>query len=393
MNNFKENLNSNGNIYLARKREKEPIQKENKCNYDNFNNYYKYGNYGPSLKYNCFKKYHPFMKDNYFWNRNYKYRTDYYQGSKNYFYKGYPNRLYEQKNYSKYYHKNFDEGIKNISKDEEFYPQSLSLKEKEEEYSLNSIPCSTNLASPICHFNSKEINKEQENSSNEIYFKLSSYSEKEKGDDKKPEIKEEDKEKDNIFKLYEKLRKYEFFHKDSIKLEDNPLKNLEVCPKNLFKKIKNTSKNNNLKDNTHNEHDLSLESSYLLAKIQNWRLISKFVPISSLKNEKFETFLEKCAEDETIKNKSNKNEEMKSYLVYSEKYEDIVNGCLKDNMIKKKKIKFDIMNRKLISDQLQRDIFEIKKRLQKNKCDIKFLDAHNEHLCNTTEKTKNNDNI
>ena len=148
-----------------------------------------------------------------------------------------------------------------------------------------------------------------------------------------------------------------------------------------------------MKDYTHNEYDLSLESSYLLAKIQNWRVVSKFVPISSLKNAKFRTFLENCAEDETIKNKNNKNEEIKSYLVYSEKYEDIVNGCLKDNMIKKKKIKLDIMNRKLIGDQLQRDIFEIKKRLQKNKYDIKFLDAHNEHLYNTTEKTKNNDNI
>ena len=38
MNNFKENLNLNGNIYLARKREKEYIQKENKFNYDNYTN-------------------------------------------------------------------------------------------------------------------------------------------------------------------------------------------------------------------------------------------------------------------------------------------------------------------------------------------------------------------
>ena len=145
------------------------------------------------------------MKDNYFWNRNYKYRTDYYQGSKNYFYKRYPKGFYGQKNYSKYYHKNIDEGIKNISKDEEFSLQSLSLKEKEEEYSLNSIPCSTYLASPICHFNIKEINKEQENSNNEIYFKLSSYSGKEERDDKNQEIKEEDKEKDNILRFCEKF--------------------------------------------------------------------------------------------------------------------------------------------------------------------------------------------
>jgi hypothetical protein len=162
MNNLKENLNSNGNTYLARKREKEPIQKENKFNYDNYDKCYKYGNNGPNPKYNCFKKYHSFMKDNYFWNRNYKSRSDYYKGSKNYFFKGYQNRLYGQKNYSKYYHKNIDEKIKNISKDEEFPPQSLSLKEKEEEYSFNSIPCSTNSASPICHFNSKDINKQQE---------------------------------------------------------------------------------------------------------------------------------------------------------------------------------------------------------------------------------------
>ena len=333
------------------------------------------------------------MKDNYYWNRNNKNREDYYKGSKNYYYKGNPNKIYDKKNYSKYYHNNFNEGVRNISKDEVFSPQSLSLKEKEEEYSLNSIPCSTNLASPnksLCRFNSKEINKEQENTNNEIDYKLVSNLEKEKIKEKKIEIKEDvkEEEKDNIKLFFDKLRKYNFFNRDLVKIEDNPIKNFEIYPKNPFEISKNVSKNNNLKNEHHSSCDNSLESCYLLAKIQNWRLVSKFLPIPSLKNEKFEKILEKSEDEEITEKKNNKNDELKSYLVYSEKYEEFLNGYLKDNMNKKKRIQFDIMNRKLICDQLQKNIFEIKNKIEKNKYDIKFIDAYNEQLSNSIEENK-----
>ena len=390
MKNFNENFNSNANTYLTKKREKEPIQKENKYNYDKSYNYEKFS---PYPKYNGFKKYHSFMKDNYYWNRNNKNREDYYKGSKNYYYKGNPNKIYDKKNYSKYYHNNFNEGVRNISKGEVFSPQSLSLKEKEEEYSLNSIPCSTNLASPnksLCRFNSKEINKDQENTNNEIDYKLVSNLEKEKIKEKKTEIKEEvkEEEKDNIKLFFDKLRKYNFFNRDLVKIEDNPIKNFEINPKNPFKISKTVSKNNYLKNEHHSSCDNSLESCYLLAKIQNWRLVSKFLPIPSLKNEKFEKILEKSEDEEITEKKNNKNDELKSYLVYSEKYEEIINGYLKDNMNKKKRIQFDIMNRKLICDQLQKNIFEIKNKIEKNKYDIKFIDAYNEQLSNSIEENK-----
>lgn len=384
MSNLKGNFNSNANTYLTRKREKEPIQKENKYNYDKSYNYEKYT---PYPKYNSFKKYHSYLKDDYYWNRNNKNRANYYQGSKNYHFWRNPSKIYDKKNYSKYYHNNFDERIKNISKDEVFSPQSLSLKEKEEEYSLNSIPCSTNLASPnksLCRFNFKELNKDQENSNNEINYKFLSNLQKEN----KTKIKEESEENNNIYKICEKLRKYNFFNRDLIKIEDNPLKNFEVYPKSLYENSKIVSKNNNLKNDLHSNCDNSLESCYLLAKIPNWRLVSKFVPISSLKNEKFEKILEKKEDEETKENKNNKNVDLKSYLVDSEKYEEIINGYLKENMSKKKSIQFDIMNRKFISDQLKKNIFELKNRIEKNKYDIKFMDAYNEQLFNAIEENK-----
>ena len=52
MKNFNENFNSNANTYLTKKREKEPIQKENKYNYDKSYNYEKFP---PYPKYNGFK--------------------------------------------------------------------------------------------------------------------------------------------------------------------------------------------------------------------------------------------------------------------------------------------------------------------------------------------------
>lgn len=406
-----ENFNSSRNTYLNKKRLKEPNQIENRHYYEHYD---KYGSYDSTTKYsegnNCYSK---SLKGNYYYNSASNYRNDYNNGSKSFYNNRYKNNFYRKKDYKKSYTKGFDEGIRNISNCDMISPQSLCIKE---DHSLKSFTTSTafdsktNLASPYKYksgINIKELNKlvsnitgksttyhdnylqdNQENLNNEI---SAQHFNKEK-DDFGPLLK--------IQKFQDKLLNYEFFDKNSLKIKDNHLENFEVFPKNLYnldatsisKIILSSKKNETTKNNDDIKNDLSIKSSYLLSKIPNWRLVSRFVPISSLKEEKFEKILEdkesgKKEDKEPVK-KEEKDEEKKSVLVYSEKYEDIVDKYLEENRNKKNELELDSFNIKSIIEQYHFDIFSIKNRIRQNKYEIDYLTIKNEKISNAIKENK-----
>lgn len=397
---LKENTNINENTFLNKKREKEFIQKQNKPNFDNHENHYhyhkndKYNKFVPNINYHHFK-YYPKGKYNY--NRDYQNKSRYghYNYQKKISYRWNENRIPDVRDYKKSYQNKFSGDIRNISNCDIFSPQSISLKEKDEENSWNSFPCSTNLNSPINSFNYKNLNKNiqdnQENVNNENEFKVSPNLEnKEKQELKETKLEEMDKEEEDLLKTNKKIEKYKFFDRNEIKIKENPLKCFEIYPQNIFEYNMTKSTNKNDKNNIETEN-ISLESCYLLSKIHNWRLVSKFVPVSSLKKENFEKIIEKIEENEEKKEKDkNKNmkEDIKSYLVYSEKYEEIIDGYLKENENKKKKIKCEIHNRKLISSQFQYDLLEIKNKIKKNKYELNFLNNQKDILCDAIDGNK-----
>ena len=99
------------------------------------------------------------------------------------------------------------------------------------------------------------------------------------------------------------------------------------------------------------ENALSIKSCYLLAKIPNWRLVTNFVPASSLTEEKFKNIIplkeddDKTEELEPGNDKKKKESLKKSYLVYFPKYEEIAEKYLEQNMIKKRQVKKDKIGR------------------------------------------------
>jgi len=157
------------------------------------------------------------------------------------------------------------------------------------------------------------------------------------------------------------------------------------------------------KDNL--ENVLSIKSSYLLAKIPNWRLVTNFVPASSLTEEKFKNIIpleeDKDSDDRTeeaepkIVNSRKKEEEKekpkKSYLVYSEKYNEIIDKALEQFIDKKKQVKKDIFNKNYIIAQYHYDILKIKNKLKQNLYKINFLNIKQENLRNAIDDKINSD--
>ena len=143
------------------------------------------------------------------------------------------------------------------------------------------------------------------------------------------------------------------------------------------------------------ENALSIKSCYLLAKIPNWRLVTNFVPVSSLTEEKFKNInsMEEVKEDDDLteeldseKNntdskdeKKNKKTENKSYLVYYPKYEDAVEKYLEKSLPMKRQVKKDIFNKEYIIAQYHYDILKYKNKIKQNKYKINYLNIKQEN--------------
>ena len=434
--------NTGGNNYLNKKRLEDDIQMDNRYHYDKYEKFDKYGNHG---RYNNMNYIHskPPQGNNYY-NTNSRYRGNYYNNPKPFHSNSYSNKLGPKRDYKKPYQKysnqNVNEGIRNLSHCDMPSPTSLSLKQKQDGDSLKSISSSTatgdlkgSLSSSSNGINIKNIKTLVSNitsrlpsgrvqpifqncQQNIIEIKLSSPSNLKYKDKKNSEYKEENKkwrkeEKDKeeeipIFKFpkpSEKLLNYQPFNRNSIKIEENPLENFEVYPKTLFElNSHNISRklNSSIKETMSNvniQNMLSINSCYLLAKIPNWRLVTNFVPASSLTEEKYKKIIP-LEEDEIIKEPEKEREKKKekpkkSYLVYSEKYDEIVDKSLEHVMLKKRQVKKDIFNKRYIIAQYNYDILKLKNKLKQNKYIINYLNIKLENSRNAIDDKAKKDSF
>ena len=120
---------------------------------------------------------------------------------------------------------------------------------------------------------------------------------------------------------------------------------------------------------------IQLKSCYLLAKIPNWRLVTNFVPVSELKQEKFENFnlLDEMNDGDWG------NVQKKPALVFFEKYEEIVDKFLEQNKKNKKQVETSLYNVKFIIAQYHNDIFRIKNQINQNRLKINYLSIKQEN--------------
>ena len=404
------NGSSAGNSFLSKKRLDEDIQMDDRYHCGKYEKFDKYSNHG---RYNNMNySYSKPLQGNSYYNTGSRYRSNHY--NKPFHGNGYPTKLGPKRDYKKPYQKfsnsNANEGIRNLSHCEMPSPKrdSESLKSAENKSNsirsinnginlkdininkfvsnINSIP--TGRGHPI--FNQQNIN---------IAIKLTSPPNLKYKDSKMSEYKEEnkkwkkDEEEDEeipIFKcpkLPEKLTNYEPFNRNSVKIEENPIENFEIYPKNLYEINMNnyTRKYNNstIRDSINNdniENALSLKSCYLLAKIRNWRLVTNFVPASALTEEKFKNIIPLDEE------KEENGQPKKSYLVYSEKFEEIVDKSLEQIMHKKKQVKKDIFNKKYIIAQFHYDTLKLKNKIKQYKYKVDYLNIKQENIKNVLDE-------
>ena len=445
------NGNPNENNYLSRKRLEEDIPNESRYRYDKYDKYDKYGNHS---RYNNMNYIHskPPQGNNYY-NTNSRYRGNYYNNPRPFHSNGYSNKIQQNRDYKRPYQKYTNpienEGIRNLSHCEMPSPPHSSLTSKPDGDSLKSISSSTgDSKSSLNGYNNvikeKDINKLGYNNispyissgrgqnffqnNQHQYMKLTSpsrsssstnikYKEKQiitgrKEDNYRRKKDEDDDDEENkdeeipifIFPKLSESFNYEPFNGNSIDIEENPLDNFDLYPKNLYevnsipKKINNLSvsdsmfNNNVIKDN---EKTLTIKSCYLLAKIPNWRLVTNFVPVSSLTEEKFKNInsMEEVKEDDDLteeldseKNntdskdeKKNKKTENKSYLIYYPKYEDAVEKYLEKSLPMKRQVKKDIFNKEYIIAQYHYDILKYKNKIKQNKYKINYLNIKQEN--------------
>ena len=439
------NGNSNGNNYLSRKRLEEDIPNESRYHYDRYDKYDKYGNHS---RYNNMNYIHskPLQGNNYY-NSNSRYRNNYYNNPRPFHGNGYPNKMTQKRDYKKPYQKYTNpianEEIRNLSHCEMPSPPPPSSQNiKQDGDSFKSISSSTgDSKSSFNGYNDgikvKDINRFGPNISPHISsgrgqnifqnnqdIRLSSSSpcnikykekriipeRKEENNKWKKEDENDDEDEEipifNFPKPSYNSYNYEPFDRNSIDIEENPLDNFELYPKSLYelnnipKKINSLSVSNSMfkNYNKENEKTLSIKSCYLLAKIPNWRLVTNFVPASSLTEEKFKNIscLEEMKEDDDItedldlekyntdtkdENKKKKSEK-KSYLVYFQKYEDVVDKYLEKSVPMKRQVKKDIFNKKYIIAQYHYDILKYKNKIKQNKYKINYLNIKQENTRN-----------
>ena len=445
------NGNSGGNNYISKKRCEDDIPMDNRYHYDKYDKFDKYGNHG---RYNNINYIHskPPQGNNYY-NATTRYRNNYYNNSKPFHTNNYSNKLGPKRDYKKPFQKypnpNTNKGIRNLSNCDMPSPPPLSLKQKQDGDSLKSISCSTSEESKQNSFNSiiynginlKDINKFVSNITNiptgrgqpifnqqniNISIKLSPSNIKYK-DNKISEYKEENKkwrkeEEDNkeeeipIFKFpkpSEKLLNYEPLNRNLIKIEENPLENFEIYPKNLYDlnlhNIPRRPNNITVSESINNDNVdniLSLKSCYLLAKISNWRLVTNFVPASSLTEEKFKNIIpleeykeedERKEENEKVKKdldkKEKKEKPKKPYLVYSEKFDEAVEKSLEQLIHKEKQVKKDIFNKRYIIAQYHYDILKLKNKIKQNINKINYLNIKQENSRNAIDDKSKTDSF
>ena len=400
------NGNSKGNYYLNKKRHKEDIPINNRYRFEKSDKFQNYGNHG---KYNNSNYgYSKQLQENNYYNTSSRFCSNY-NNSKPFYNKGYFNKQEPKRGYKKslqhHSYQNINEGIRNLSNCEISSPPLLLFKYKQDLDSLKSFSSSTlddsnsNLTDSNIIFNIKNINKLLTNinsykplkKDNYIFKNYSIFNRQkqkiqiyknEYNEKFKKNVEEDEEEIFSFFKFPEpslKLLNYEPFNRDCIKIEENPLDNFEIYPKNLYEINTNFIKKPNsakteFEKNENLRNVLPLKSCYLLSKIPNWRW--------TVKKEQLKNKLRK--EEEKEKNKS-----ISSYLIYSEKFEIIIERSLKQIEQKKKHLNKNIFNKKYIISQYSNDILKIKNGIKQNIYKIKYLDIKLENLSDSLDEKIN----
>ena len=171
----------------------------------------------------------------------------------------------------------------------------------------------------------------------------------------------------------------------------NPLDEFVLYPDYLYQ-INSKSNNNLIQSNNKaiNEKNknmisdvLAFKSSYLLKKIPNWRLVTKFVPGKELSKEQYDNIIT-LNEDLDKDGNNEKFTKGKKYpIICNDKYEDMVEDFIKDNINKKKSINSRIFYEKLIIVQYHNDILKFKNKLKQGIFKINYLSIKQENYENS----------
>ena len=140
------------------------------------------------------------------------------------------------------------------------------------------------------------------------------------------------------------------------------------------------SSNQNFQENDDKDFNIKLESSYLLSKIPNWRLVTNFVPGSVLSEEKFENI----PIDENLNEKKN-------YIIFNPKYEDIIEKNLSLNRMNRNKVMNDIYNIKHNIKNYHKEILKLKNKLKGNEFKIKCYSIKNKTIINAIKDNNKED--
>ena len=378
---------NSSNTYLNKKRNEEEIPKNYR--YDRFDKYDKYDKYNGS---HYHKNYHNILPNNYY-NHNSRYKNSYHQSSKIYHNNNYINKNEIRRDYKQGYQKysNNDEGVRNLSHME------IPNHKKEEKNNQNNdkdLIKNYQIVSNIGKFPNQQCCQHFFQSQQNINIKINVTpnsiklnNEKEKDKDKeikidkikysKENLKKEDSFLSKIPKPTPKI-KLECFNRNSIIIQENPIFSFEAFPNNLFEHSKKNIVLENENNNNFNNNKITLESSYLLSKIPNWRLVSNFVSPSLLNEEKFENI--------PINNNIN---EKKSYILYDSKYEYI----LEKNLIvgRKNKLLNDIYGIQYSIDKSNIDILKIKNKIKQKEFKLKCLSLKKESIDNAINDNRKED--
>lgn len=335
--------------YLSKKRSEHDSEGPSKKKYEYDNRYEKYDKYHHQCKYNVIKDY----SQNYYHNSSkYRSRDSWYYSSK--YHSKSPRREYK-KSYQKY--SNDTEGVRNLSHCE----LPPSPKNKKEENDKNGLIQGLNhFVSNIVstHFTPRQgtyqhIFQNQQNINIEINLTSPSQligsgatDKRKRGYDTRVSEREREKEKESedyydmkVFDFPKPAPKIEIepFDKSSIKIEPNPFDDYQMFPnKEQINPILSTNESGEKKEIK--PYDIGIKSSYLLAKIPNWRLVTSFVSVEQLKEEKFSNIIE---ENQMEVDESNN---IKYYLVYDEEIERNIEKTLEGNYFHKNKLKNECLN-------------------------------------------------
>lgn len=414
------NGNPNLNTYLNRKRLEEDNELDNRYRYDKYDKFDKYSSHSRYTNSNIAYMHSRPPPGNGYYSCGSRFRNNYYNSQKSCHCNGYLNKLDGKRDYKKGYQKsnttNANEGIRNLSHCEmpTLPPSQKKAQAKDESLnyissssSSSTVPINDTNSSPNNSIKIKDLNKLVSNitsriqsaknppyqqhifqNSQNINIKIHVTSPTSLKFTKDKQMNEcQELTKSNVKEEEDKYCSVKIprppkitfipFNRNTIKIEENPLISFEAYPKSLFdinldlpKKVNSTSISESINmDNI--ENALSIRSSYLLAKIPNWRLVTNFVPASSLTKEKFSNIIHLDEEEEehkTMRGNSLDKKCMtrKSHIVYYGKYEDLVEKSLEANKLMKKKIGTDIYNIKLIIEQYHYDILKIKNKIKQN---------------------------